>query len=688
MSERIISFCRACDALCGVRVDREDGRTVVSGDPDNPSSLGHWCEAGRASLALAANPARVRRPMKRIGTAWVETSWDEAIREIGAKLREIRSKHGARAIGVHAGGSLAASSRGLTRTAAFAVSLGTPNLFTSWAQTLSPWWLATERVIGHPAALQSDVGRAHYAVLLGGNQETGSWGPQQAGPVHGARLAAMRKVKKSRLVVADPRRTPSAEGADVYLPLRPGTDAHLLLGMLGAAFQGDWKDDQYVRDYTVGTEALRDAVGGWTAETASAACGVDRGALAGVALKFARAAMATVHPGRGTFASANGSAAAFALLALHGLTANLLRAGGLYETPGLVDLEPILRGAPSARAPRSRVGGRPLVLLQLPAGLIAEEARVEGDGRLRALFAVESDPLGAVAGAEGARSFDGLELFVVLGQSAGRSAKHAHWILPTPTSWERDDDVLHATAVVPFKWAQRTSPVLAPPPDARPVEDVLADIAAAAGRSWRGSAYGTALTLLGHGLVSADLEAWRRRAWDLLGSVDADAVDAAEGGLWQGEVDRTPFRPSHDDRRLHLDDPELLAALRAVTAPEVRDDRLFLGSRTRAPGEAFPSWGTADEAVVSVHPAAAARFGVEGARRVVVRGPGGEIEARLEIDPNLREDSAIVPGAWGPATDLGGAGASPLTLLLPDAVDPLTGSPAIAGTPVSLRRTS
>lgn len=687
MTDRIVTFCRACDALCGVRADRAGGGVTLAGDPDNPSSLGHFCAAGAADFAATASPRRVTRPQKRVGDAWVEVSWDEAIREIGAKLKEIRSRHGARAVGVHAGGSLAASSRGLVRTAAFAVSLGTPNVFTSWAQTLSPWWLATERVLGRPTALQSDVGRAHYAVLLGGNHETGSWGPLQAGPMHGARLESMRKAKKARLVVADPRRTPSAEGADVHLPIRPGTDAQLLLGLLGAAFQGDWKDAQYVRDYTVGVDALRDAVGDWDAERAAAACGVDRGALGGVALKFARAAMGTVHPGRGTFASADGSAAAFALLALHGVTANLLRPGGLYASPGLVDLSPLLGGVPSANAPRSRVGGRPLVLLQLPAAALAEEARVDGDGRLRALFAIEADPLGVVTGEEGARSLDGLELFVVLGQSAGRSASRAQWILPTPAAWERDDDTLHLTSIVPYRWAQRTSPVVAPPPDARPVEDVLADIARASGRHLRGGAYGAALAMLGHTLVSADLEPWRRRAWDLLGEVDADAVDAASGGLWRGEVDHAPFEPAHADGRLHFDDPELLAALRAVRAPEAREDRLFLGSRTRAPGEPFAGWDRDDEAVVEVHPAAAARYGVSDASRVIVRGPGGEIEARLVLDATLREDAAIVPGAWGPAVDRGGAAPSPLRLVKPDAVDPLTGAPAIAGTPVSLQAT-
>jgi anaerobic selenocysteine-containing dehydrogenase len=684
----VVSYCRACEGACGVIATIDGDRiSKLRGDVENPMSRGFLCEAGRASAEATRHATRVTQPMRREGDRFVPVDWDTAIREIGEKLGAIRRSAGARAVGVYAGGSVGASPRDVARTAAFALAIGTPNLFTAFASIASPQMLATEKVIGHPTALQADVGRAHYTVLLGGNQGTGQWGPLQQGSVQTEMLEHAKKARKAKLVVADPRRGPLAEKADVHLPIRPGTDVHLLLGMVGAAIEGGWYDHQYVRDYTTGIDGLREAVKRWNPETAAAACGVDRGALSGVALKFARAAMGAVHRGRGMLLSGHGTAASFAWLALHGITANLLRAGGLYDAPGLVDLEPIVRAVPSGKAPRARVAGVPSVLMQLPGSLLTEEILVPGEGQVRALVCVEGDPARSLPGTKDVdRALGSLDLLVCLSPFETETTKKAHWVLPTPHFWEREDAHLLDSSTLPFRFTQRAHPLVPAPQGARTVEHVLRDLLGAAKPSAFGGAWGAHLVMLGRLMGRADLARWEDRAWDLLSDVSRDELANAPHGVMRGDIDRTRWSVSHPDGRLRFDDPDMLEALANVPAPDP-DDRLFLGSRTRTVGQPMPTPADpADRLVAEISAEAAARLGLADGQEAVLSGEGGEAPVRVSVDSALRADAVVVPNAWGPAAEGGGARATALSVLVSGRRDPLTGAPAIAGSRVTLRK--
>lgn len=683
----VASYCRQCEGYCGVHA--APGAPDVRPDRDHPLSAGFFCEGGRASLELPRHPSRYTRPMRREGDRLVPIDWEPALREIGDRLGAIRRAAGPRAVAVYAGDPVGASARDVARVAAFALAFGTPNLFTAFAQQASPFLLATERVIGHPVALQSDVARAHYIVLFGGNRDSGQWGPLQAGSVHGALMKQALQRREARLVVVDPRRTALAKSAHVHLPIRPGTDAALLLGMLAGVVRGGTYDEQYVRDYTIGLDDLRDALADWSTERAAAVCGVDNAALAGVTLKFARAAMATAHRGRGMLLSGQGTLASWALVVLHALTANLMRPGGLYDPKGLVDLDPLLAALPSADAPPSRVSGVRPVLMQLPASLLAEEVLTPGDGQVKALVSIAGDPARTAPGAARVeQALAGLDLLVCLDVFPNTATRHAHFVLPIPHFWERDDVHLHDTGLLPARFVQRAAPLYDAPADVRGVADVLGAIVGHARPPWFGGAWGRRLQLFGHALARGDLARWESWAWDLLSDVPRDEVDAAPRGVYRGDVDRSRWRVGHADGRLRLASADMLDAI-ARYAPEADDDTrpFWLGSRSRTVDRPFPNpRERVDRADVEMHPDAASRLGLADGDAVIVRGDGGEMPGRLVIDPELRADTVIVPYAWGPGTDNGGLHAAPAAVVSATRTDPLTGAPAIAGTRVAVER--
>ena len=684
MSE-IISYCRQCEGFCGVVATVKDGGiTHIQGDRNNPLSAGFLCPSGHASAAAPTSERRIRRPRKRDGDRWVEISWDTAIREIGERLSRIRSSAGARAVAISAGDPVLRSSKDVVRTAAFALATGTPNLFTALAEQTSPFLYATEQVLGHPVPLQSDVGRATYSILMGGNQTAGPWGPLMGGTIHTQALNHMKKTLEAELAVADPRRTPLAEASDVHLNILPGTDLFLLLGLVNTVASSKYWDSQYVGDYCSGFEELRDAVAPWTTERTARICGIKTGQISGVALKFARSPMGTIQPGRGMMQSPNATLSSWALLALHALTANLLRPGGMYSHGGMLDLTPIAQALPTASAPRSRVSDRPSMMLQLPASLLAEEIRTPGDGQVKALICLHSDPARS-GGHDAERSLEELDLLAVADAFESATSTHADYVLPLAHFWEREDAHLHDAAILPAHFSQVAKPLLPASQDTWTVEHFLSELFRATKPPSSGAAWGRHLVAGGKWLAGADLGKWEGRVWDLMADTPMAQIAASPSGLLVREIDRTRWDVSTDDNRMALAPRGILEALSRLTEPAANADfPLVLGSRSRTDREPLPSGDhPAEEMRVELSAAAAEALQLSDGDAVVVGSATGELGGRLAIDPDLRDGAAIVPYLWGPAADAGGI---PAHGLAPRAQDPFTGVSGIAGTPVSVRK--
>ncbi|MFN7147013.1 MAG: molybdopterin-dependent oxidoreductase, partial [Myxococcota bacterium] len=387
------TWCRLNECMAGLMATVEGGRIVaLRADPENVTGRHGTCGLCTASAGASEDPRRILRPRKRVGDRWEEVSWEQAISEIGARLKEIRKQSGPRSIALYAGAPVGTDSRGVARTIATALGLGTPNLFSPLATRGGPWMRAAELVLGHAAALQRDVGRAHYVVLLGANQEAEGWGPMQAGRSFATDLAFSRKTKGTKLVAVDPRKTPLAAGADQHLAVRPGTELFFVLGMIDAILKNDWRDVQYTEDYCSPLATLKEALAPWTVDRCAEICGVPATDIGGVALKFSRAAMAVAVPSAQSLQSEHGTLTAWAVLVLHALTANLLRPGGIYDNRGVLDVHAIAKQLPTEGAPKTRVGGFPLFLLQAPGAILADEILTPGEGQVRALVSLDGDP--------------------------------------------------------------------------------------------------------------------------------------------------------------------------------------------------------------------------------------------------------------------------------------------------------
>src|SRR5512142_1727756 len=252
-SERVSTYCALCVSRCGAIATVEEGRFVrLDPDPSHPTGQA-LCAKGRAGPELVYHRDRLKFPLKRTrpkgdpDPGWQRIGWDEALDLTAARLGQIAAEHGPESVVVSVvSPSTSASDDSTAWISRLMNAFGTPNLCAS--MELCGWgrYLATTYTFGAPvpAAYMPDLDQAGCILFWGYN-------PNLARLVHAT--ATLEAVKRgARLIVVDPRRTGIAKKADVWLQVRPGTDAALALGIAGVMIQRGWYDQDFIRAWTNG----------------------------------------------------------------------------------------------------------------------------------------------------------------------------------------------------------------------------------------------------------------------------------------------------------------------------------------------------------------------------------------------------------------------------------------------------
>ncbi|RZL32566.1 MAG: nitrate reductase, partial [Rubrivivax sp.] len=270
------STCPYCGVGCGVVIEHDDTQiTGVRGDPDHPANFGRLCTKG-TNLHLTATPVvlqhqRLREPQKRAerGAKPEALGWDEANREIADKLLAIRAAHGPGSIGVYISGQLLTEDYHAFNKLARAV-IGTPHIDSNSRLCMSSAVVGYKQSLGAdaPPCSYEDIELADCILVSGAN-------PAWAHPILFRRLEAARNGKPGhKLIVIDPRRTETAELADLHLQIRPGTDVALCHGLLHAVISQGWAAGDFIASSTTGFDALQALVRDWTPARAAEVCRV------------------------------------------------------------------------------------------------------------------------------------------------------------------------------------------------------------------------------------------------------------------------------------------------------------------------------------------------------------------------------------------------------------------------------
>ena len=642
------TYCALCISRCGCLATVEDGKLVrVTADHSHPTGRA-ICIKAKVAPELVAHPDRLTTPLLRTNPkgdpnpGWRPIGWDEALRLIGQRLTAAGPESTAFAVTTPSGTAIADSFDWILRLVHV---WGSPNLVfatenCNWHRDFSPA-LTWGRNLGMPDYAHTKT------ILLWGSNPVATW------LAHAERIRAAQR-RGANLIVVDPRKSGLANGADIWLAVRPGTDAALALGLIHLLLEEGGADLDFLHQHSDafslcpdghGTvlERLAEHASLWPPERVAAATAVSEDSLRRTATLLATAKPVSLYAWAGTCQQQHATAANRAINLLYALTGSLGQSGGnrWFAKPQLNNIAAFGQVTPAIREKTLGIKERPLGPPSRGWITTRDLFRTIVSGQpypIRALVAFGGNFLVSKPATRYAEeALAKLDFFVQSELFETPSARWADLLLPAASCWEREG--LQAGFLVDEAaeaHVQLRPAVVRPPGDARSDTAIVFDFARVLGLS---DAFfdanveaGLAHVLAPSGLDVATLRAQRRglAAPNLGAELQPPAITLWSDALARLNEDALPtWEPPAFDPAL----PFTLTC--GKTVPYCHSQfRQINGLRRRQP-----------EPVAELAPDVAMARRINSGDPIIVRTAAGEVHFRADINPKL--SAATVWGHYG-----------------------------------------
>jgi anaerobic selenocysteine-containing dehydrogenase len=695
--------CILCSLNCGIEV-RLDGRRLagIRGDKAHPGSRGYACEKAQRLDHYQNGRHRLTSPLRRRpdGT-FEEIDWDTAIAEVADRFRHIRDTHGGETIfyyggggqGNHLGGGYATATRR---------AMGSVFTSNALAQEKTGEFWVDGQLYGRPRCHTTpDFERAEIAIFVGKN-------PWQSHGFPHARITLREIAADPRraLIVIDPRRSETAELADVHLQVKPGTDAFCLAALLAVLAEEDLLDQGFLREHTTHAESVLAALKSIPIGEFCARAGLAEDQVRAVARRIGAASSVAILEDLGIQQAPHSTLNSYLEKLVYLLTGNFAKPGTMNIHTRMAGL-----GGPGGRRV-SPVGGHRIITGLIPGNAIPDEILTDHPDRFRAILVESTNPAHSLADSRRMReALDALELVVVIDVAMSETARHAHYVLPAPSQFEKWEATFF-TLEFPENVFHLRRPLLDPLPGPLPEPEIhrrlvralgalsdedLAPLheAAARGHADYAKAFLAALAERPHlgplapvvlyetlgptlpdGAAAAALlwgaahtcaqtypDSVRRAGFegDQFGQGEAlfEAILSRPSGVvfTVDEYDETWRRLATTDGRVNLAIPELLqelAALRDEPAPAPPPDFPFVlsaGERRSSTANTIfrdPAWRRKDPlGALRMNPSDAARLGIAVGGRARLTTRRGSAEVAVELTDALQPGHVSLPNGLG-----------------------------------------
>ncbi len=693
--------CPYCGVGCGVLAS-PDGRggAAISGDPAHPANFGRLCSKGAALGETLALDGRLLHPMLRRDGALSRTDWDSALGAVAEGLRRVIWRHGPNAVAFYLSGQL------LTEDYYVANKLMKGFIGSAHVDTNSRLCMASS-VAGHRRAfgadtvpgIYADLDEAELIVLVGSNA---AW----CHPVLFQRMIANKRERGAKIVVVDPRRTATAEDADLFLAVAPGMDTALFSGLLAHLARTGALDHRYVGAHTSGFDAaLARAVEiAPSAEAAAQACGLAAADVARFYDLFATTERVVTCFSQGVNQSAQGTDKVNAIINCHLATGRIGRLGmGPFS----------LTGQPNAMGGRE-VGG---LANQLAAHMDFSPKEVERVGRfwnahtmakapglkavqmfeaiergqIKALWVMATNPAVSLPRAGAVRAaLKKLDLLIISENVVSNDTVDvgAHVLLPAAAWGEKSGTVTNSERRI-----SRQRSFLPLPGQAKPDWWIVSQVARRMGYEEQ-FAYGSAADIFREHAALSAFENDGVRDFDLGGLADLtdDAYDALDPVQWpvrRGEPRQEPqARRYFGDGHFYTADRK--ARFVAVERPALKEKTSAKFPLRLNTGRVRDQWHTMTrsglsprlgahlpEPFVEVNPDDAKEHGLSDGAFAKVTTPYGACTLRVRVQEGQRRGSLFAPIHWSDAN----ASSARIGGLVMPATDPHSGQPEAKATP-------
>jgi assimilatory nitrate reductase catalytic subunit len=677
------------------------GGAEITGDPQHPANFGKLCSKGSALGETLELKGRLLYPMVRNAAGTLQrTDWDNAISKVASGFNAVIEKHGPDAVAFYLSGQL------LTEDYYVANKLmkgfiGSANVDTNSRLCMASSVAAQRRAFGADTVpgTYEDLDEADLIVLVGSNA---AW----CHPILFRRMEENRERRGAKIVVIDPRRTATAQEADLFLPVAPGMDTVLFAGLLTSLADHHALDFHYIAEYTNGFEAAlsRAREIAPSVEQVALRTGLSKKDVQRFYELFRTTKRVVTCYSQGVNQSAQGTDKANAMINCHLATGRIGR-------PGMGPFS--LTGQPNAMGGRE-VGG---LANQLAAHMnfSAEEidrvgrfwrapkmAQREGlkavqmfdaieKGEIKALWVMATNPAVSLprAGAVSA-ALSKLELFVVSENVISNDTVNSgvQILLPASAWGEKDGTVTNSERRI-----SRQRAFLAAPGEAKPDWKIVSEVAGRMGFGEHFAYNAAAEVFREHAALSA-FENERTRDFDIgaLAELSDDAYDALEPSLWpmrKKQIGPEPRFFEHGnfytaDKRAkfiataipELNEPATSAYPFRLNTGRIRDQWHTMTRTGLSPrlGQHLP------EAFIELHPDDAAWLGLKAGGFARVSSTHGEAAFRVKFDDGLRRGEAFAPIHWSLET----SSQSRTGNVVAPATDPFSGQPEAKATPVAI----
>lgn len=708
----LVTYCRICEPLCGLVATVEDSRLVaVRGDKENPLSQGFQCVKSEAMIDVVYDSDRLLSPQRRrVDGSFEPTTWEQAQSDVAVRLKAIIAEHGPESVALFLGNPPAFSFSSYLAMEGFQKAVGTPYKYGVNGEDGASMLVALSLMLGNPTALlKPDLWHTDFAIIIGSNPYV-SHGSTFTEPRIRDSLKGVVE-RGGRVVVIDPRRTETAKQFE-HLGIRAGTDGWLLAAMLREILRLPAKDRAFLDRLTSGIDDLRAAVEPFTPERAAEATGISAATISKLATDFHAAKTAVVYGRTGTCTQQFGTLVNAFQYALCIVTGNIDRPGGLLWPGGPIDFTKFAQrtGIATYGKVRTRTRGLPDVVGLLPSQGFAEDIATDSESRIRAVIMMGANPV-LSSGAGGPHleaALDRLDLFVALDFYVTETTKHAHYVLPTSTWYEREDIPLLWLGFMIRPTLLATGAVVDRIGDTREEWAILDDLAR---RMGLGGCYSLKIqrqlakigvrpsprflvdTLIR--LSSAgDLFGLRRSGISFKklitryphGKVIAETIPS-------GVITKKKLKTK--DRRIQLAPPEILEELVALADSAPPDGYPLRGHGLREV-RSHNSWMHNSQRLMPenrryaalMNPTDAAGLGVFDGGEIVVTSPTGSIRVAVRLSDDITPGNVALPHGWGHAggwqraNRAGGVNSNLLVSAESKGIERLAGMSVLNGIPI------
>ena len=684
------STCPYCGVGCGVLLRRDaNGGLEVRGDPDHPANQGRLCSKGSALGETVGLDHRLLAPQ--IGGQ--DVAWDDALQLVADRFGQTIAEHGPDSVAFYVSGQL------LTEDYYVANKLMKGFIGSANIDTNSRLCMASS-VAGHKRAFGTDtvpgtyedIDEADLVVLVGSNL---AW----CHPVTYQRLLAARKKRGTKIVVIDPRRTASCDGADMHLALKPGSDVALFNRLLVSLYEGGALDKEFLAH----TEGFDDALRAAFADDAGIT-GLSEAEIEAFCQLWMRTERVVTIYSQGVNQSTSGSDKVNAILNCHLAT-------GRIGKPGCGPLS--MTGQPNAMGGRE-VGGLANMLAchldlenadhraavrdfwqgtNIPdaAGLKAVDMfRAVGDGRIKALWIIHTNPAVSMPEADSVRAAIAACPFTVVSDvtAATDTARLADVLLPA-TAWaEKDGTVTNSDRTI-----SRQRQVLPAPSQTRPDWDILADVGRRMGFE-RAFDYSHPSEIFREYAALSGVAARFGRDFDISALATLSDTDYASmtPQRWPVSAQRKGGRFFADGAFFHPDGKARFVPVNWRAPATKTSPRYPFRLNT---GRIRDQWHTMTRTALSprlsahlaepyldIHPADANELKLAPADLVRVSSPTGKAILRVRINDTVTNGQVFAPMHWTGET----APSARIDALVTAATDPVSGQPESKASAVSVSR--